>query len=104
MFGEAELGALRLRKELLVLKTDIDRLRLASDLQRMGSPEFWLVEAGNVARRHPVLTAALGSGAGLAACAGRLTAEARGMPAARMPACLRNERRLVMNSIRFGNR
>lgn len=67
MFGEAELGTLRMRKELLVLKTDIDRLRLASDLQRMGSPEFWLVEAGNVARRHPVLTAALGGGAGLVA-------------------------------------
>jgi hypothetical protein len=56
-----------LRKELLVLKTDTDRLLLASEWQRVGSPEFWLVEAGRVARRHPVLTAALGGGAGLLA-------------------------------------
>jgi len=67
MFGKAELETLRLRKELLVLKSDTDRLLLASDLQRLGSPEFWLVEAGKVARRHPVLTAALGGGAGLLA-------------------------------------
>ena len=67
MFGKAELETLRLRKELLVLKTDVDRLRLASDLQRVGTPDYWLAEAGNLARRHPVLTAALGGGAGLMA-------------------------------------
>ena len=67
MFGEAELETLRLRKELLVLKVDMDRLRLASDLQRLGSPEFWLVEAGKAVRRHPVLTATLGGGVGLLA-------------------------------------
>lgn len=55
---------MRLRRELLVLKSDTDRLLLASDLQRLGSPEFWLVEAGKAARRHPGLTAALGGGAG----------------------------------------
>ena len=67
MFGEAELETLRLRKELLVLKTVTDRLRLASELQRVRSPEFWLVEAGKAARRHPVLTATLGGGLGLLA-------------------------------------
>lgn len=67
MFGEAGLETLRLRKELLVLKSDTNRLLLASELQRVGSPEFWLVEAGKVARRHPVLTAALGGGVGLLA-------------------------------------
>lgn len=65
MFGEAELETLRLRKELLVLKSDMDRLLLASELQRLRSPEHWLVQAGNTARRHPVLTAALGGAVGL---------------------------------------
>ena len=65
MFGEAELETLRLRKELLVLKSDMDRLLLTSELQRLRSPEHWLVQAGNAARRHPVLTAVLGGGVGL---------------------------------------
>ena len=67
MFGKAELEVLRLRKELLVLKSDMDRLRLASAFRRVGSPEHWLAEAASAAARHPVLTAALGSGAGLIA-------------------------------------
>ncbi len=67
MFGKEQLKVLRLRKEMLVLKSGMDRVRLASDLHRVRSPEFWLVEAGNMARRHPVLTAALGGGAGLIA-------------------------------------
>lgn len=65
MFGEAELRTLRLRKELLVLRSDMDRLLLASELRRLRAPEHWLIEAGNVARRHPVLTAALGGAVGL---------------------------------------
>lgn len=67
MLGEAGLESLRLRKELLVLKSDTDRLRLASDLRRLGAPEFWLDEASKTARRHPLLTAALGGGVGLLA-------------------------------------
>lgn len=65
MFGKAELEALRLRKELLVLRSDMDRVLLVSELRRFRSPESWLVEAGKAVRRHPVLTALLGGGAGL---------------------------------------
>jgi len=65
MFAKAEVEALRLRRQLLVLKSDADRLLLASELRRIGSAEFWLVKAGNAATRHPVLTAALGGGVGL---------------------------------------
>jgi len=65
MFGRAELDSLRLRKELLVLKSDMDRLRLVAELRRLRSPEYWLVEAGNTVRRHPLLATALGGGVGL---------------------------------------
>lgn len=67
MSGQAELETLRLQKELLVLKSDTDRLLLASELQRAGSTEYWLVEVGNAVRRHPLLTATFGGGVGLLA-------------------------------------
>lgn len=67
MFGKAELESLRLRKELLILKSNMDRLLLETELRRLTSSEYWLVEASNAARRHPVLTAALGGGVGLLA-------------------------------------
>lgn len=67
MFGKAELEALRLRKELLVLRSDMDRVRLVSELRRLQSAEYWLAETARIARRHPVVTALLGGGAGLLA-------------------------------------
>ena len=67
MFGNEELEKLRLRKELLVLECDTRRLLLLSEWQRLRSPEFWLDEAGQAARRHPWLTTAMGVGAGVAA-------------------------------------
>lgn len=66
MPGKAELDALRLRKQMLTLKSDTHRLLLASELQRVGSAEYWLAEAGKGVRRHPWVTAALG-GVGLVA-------------------------------------
>ena len=65
MFGNEELEKLRLRKELLVLECDTRRLLLLSEWQRLRSPEFWLDEAGQAARRHPWLTTAMGVGAGV---------------------------------------
>ena len=67
MFGNEELEKLRLRKELLVLECDARRLLLVSEWQRLRSPDYWLAEAGQAARRHPWLTTALGVGAGVAA-------------------------------------
>jgi len=67
MFGQAELDRLRARKQLLVLQCQADRLTLAAECQRLGSMEFWQEEAGQAARRHPWLTAALAVGAGIAA-------------------------------------
>ena len=65
MFGNEELEKLRLRKELLVLECDARRLLLLSQFQHLRSPDFWFDEAGQVARRHPWLTAALGVAAGV---------------------------------------
>ena len=65
MFQKAELERLQKQKELLVLQSDVNRLLLAADWQRLRSPENWLNEAGNLARRHPIWTAALAAAAGL---------------------------------------
>ncbi len=67
MFGNEELEELRLGKELLVLECDARRLLLISEWRRLRSLNFWLDEAGQTARRHPWLTAALGVGAGVVA-------------------------------------
>lgn len=64
MFQKAELERLQQQKELLLLQSDAHRLLLAADWQRLRSPANWLNEAGNVARRHPVWTAALAAAAG----------------------------------------
>jgi len=67
MFGKAELERLRLQKELLVLQSDVHRLVLATELQRLRSTEFWQSEAKHAVRARPLLTIALGAGAGVLA-------------------------------------
>ena len=67
MLGKAELERLRLQKDLLVLQSDANRLVLVTELQRLRRPGFWQSEAGHAARRHPLLTAALGAGVGVLA-------------------------------------
>lgn len=67
MFGDEELKQLRSRKELLALECDARRMLLVAECRRLRSPDLWLGEAGQAARRHPWLTAALGAGAGFAA-------------------------------------
>ena len=67
MFQNAELERLRLQKDLLVLQCDAKRLLLAAEWQRLRSPENWMNEAGNLARRHPLWTAALATAAGAVA-------------------------------------
>lgn len=65
MLGKAELERLRMQKDLLVLQSDANRLLLAAEWQRLRSPENWMHEAGNLARRHPLWTAALAAAAGV---------------------------------------
>jgi len=65
MFHQAEIARLQKQKELLVLQSDVRRQLLATDWQRLRSPESWLNEGGNLARRHPVWTAALAAVAGV---------------------------------------
>lgn len=67
MLGKTELERLRMQKELLVLQCDVHRQLLAADWQQVRSPENWLHEAGNLARRHPLWTAALATAAGVLA-------------------------------------
>jgi len=67
MFQKAELERRQRQKELLILQSDVNRLRLAADWRRLHSPANWLSEAGNLTRRHPVLTAALAAAAGMLA-------------------------------------
>jgi len=67
MFAKAELERLRLQKELLALQIEANRLGLAADWQRLRSPEFWQDAASQSARKHPLLTAALGVGLGVLA-------------------------------------
>lgn len=64
MFQKRELEILQQQKELLVLQSDANRLLLAAGWQRLRSPENWMGEAGNLARRHPVWTAVLAAAAG----------------------------------------
>ena len=67
MFQKAELERLQQRKASLVLQSDANRRLLATDWQRLHSAETWLGEAGNLARRHPIWTAALAAAAGVLA-------------------------------------
>ena len=65
MLQKAELERLRTQKDLLVLQSDVNRMLLAADWQRVRSPEHWMQEAGHLARRHPIWTAALAAAAGV---------------------------------------
>ena len=67
MFGQTELDRLQQHKQLLVLQSEANRLTLNADLQRLRSAEFWQNETSQVARRHPLLTAALAVGTGIMA-------------------------------------
>ncbi len=67
MFHKTELERLRMQKDLLVLQGDLNRLVLATEWQRLRSPENWIHEAGNLARRHPLWTAGLAAAAGMLA-------------------------------------
>jgi hypothetical protein len=64
MLGKVELERLRLQKDLLVLQSEANRWLLVKDWQRLHSPENWLQETGDLARRHPIWTAALAAAAG----------------------------------------
>lgn len=65
MFRRAELERLRLQKELLVLRSDANRLLLTAQWQQLRSPQRWLGDASQAAQRHPLWTAALGLSAGV---------------------------------------
>ncbi len=67
MVRETELEHLRLQKELLVLQCDANRLMLEADWQQLQSREYWLAEAGKLARRHPLKAAALAAATGMLA-------------------------------------
>ncbi len=67
MFEKNELASLQRQKDLLVLQSDANRLLLVADWQQLRSLENWRQEAGNLARRHPLWTAALATVAGVLA-------------------------------------
>ncbi len=67
MFAQVELEHLRLQKDRLVRQSDANRLALTAELQRLRSPEYWKLNAGQVVRQHPLLTAVLGVGVGIIA-------------------------------------
>lgn len=64
MFGGKELAKLRLQKELLVARSEADRLILMLEWERLRSGPFWQREITRGLVNHPTLTAALGAGAG----------------------------------------
>ena len=64
MFQKTELERLQAQKDLLVRQSDADRRLLAAEWQRLRSPQHWLDAAVHLARRHPVLTAAVATAAG----------------------------------------
>jgi len=67
MFGQDELDQLRMRKQLLMLESDANRLTLTAEWQRLRSPEFWQSKASHAVRQHPLVTAALAAVAGVVA-------------------------------------
>lgn len=67
MFGQAELARLQQRKRLLMLQSQADRLTLTAEVQRLCSVDYWQREAGQVAGRHPLLTAVAAAAAGFVA-------------------------------------
>jgi hypothetical protein len=64
MFGKAELEQLRVQKQLLVLQSDVNRLLLTREWQRLRSPETWMDEAGSLIHRHPIWIATLAAAVG----------------------------------------
>jgi hypothetical protein len=72
MFQAAELERLRLQKDLLVLQSDVNRLLLKAECERLRAPQTWLNEAASLARRHPLWAAALATAAGMLAVQGLL--------------------------------
>jgi len=67
MLQKTGLKHLKAQKELLVLQSDLNRLQLVADWQRLRSPGNWISVAGGLMRRHPVLTAGLAAAAGVLA-------------------------------------
>lgn len=67
MFGKTELEQLRQQKELLVARSDANRLLLELEWQRLHSGAFWQREATRSVREHPLLSAALAAGVGVVA-------------------------------------
>ena len=67
MFQAKELELLRLKKKQLGLQSDINRLKLTSDWQRLRSPENWVGEGWGLIKRHPVAVAALAAASGMLA-------------------------------------
>ncbi len=65
MVRKTELEHLRLQRELLALQCDANRLMLAVEWQQLQSRDYWLAEAGRMARRHPLKAAALAAATGL---------------------------------------
>ncbi len=64
MFQKTELTRLQTQKDLLVLRSQANRLLLAADWRQLRSPMRWGEEAGRLLQRHPVWTAALATAAG----------------------------------------
>jgi len=65
MVRKTELEHLRIRRELLALQCDANRLMLAVEWRQLQSRDYWLAEAGKMARRHPLKAAALAAATGL---------------------------------------
>lgn len=65
MFQKAELTRLQTEKELLVMQSRINRVRLSAEWQQVCSPEVWRQEAGRLVRRRPMLIAALAAAGGV---------------------------------------
>jgi hypothetical protein len=65
MFQKNELKRLQAQKELLVLQSSANRLLLSAECQELRSPEHWRGEVERLARRHPMLLAALTAAGGV---------------------------------------
>jgi hypothetical protein len=67
MFQSKELELLRLKKKQLALQSEVNRLRLMSDWQHLRLPDGLLGGGLGLAKRHPVVTAALAAASGFLA-------------------------------------
>lgn len=64
MFGKVEMERLKAQKSLLVLQSEVNRLQLAADWQKIRSPKNWVSSAGGMIRHFPILTTVLSTVAG----------------------------------------